>query len=136
MVFNRVRWENQLVKSRQFATWSTSQGPLSTFRVRHPDMKRYTYSRPVTLTTLDNIYISGEHEYAVSASAICLNSIISSGHVGVSTVVLKCDRGLQVAHTLRNLTPIRVINTRSKTQRICWGFWTAQLQCSDKEQYA
>ncbi|GMF57756.1 unnamed protein product [Phytophthora fragariaefolia] len=76
--------------SRQFASWTASIGITSIFRSSHPALFRYTYSRSGTCSALDDIYVTGEHESAITASAVWLNSVMSSGHVGVAVAVLKC----------------------------------------------
>ncbi|OWZ19935.1 hypothetical protein PHMEG_0005727 [Phytophthora megakarya] len=101
---------------RQFDAWTESLGITSTFRSRHPNTQRHTYCRNGTRTALDDIFVSSEHESAISASAIWLNSITTSDHVGVPVAILQCERGARVARNLNNVTPIKVVNTRTKTQ--------------------
>ncbi|KAF4044644.1 Endonuclease/Exonuclease/phosphatase family [Phytophthora infestans] len=111
-----VRSASSQAVIRQFAAWTDSLGLVSTFRCRHPTTPRYTYSRQGTRSTLDDIYISGEHETAITASAMWINSVTTSDHAGVPMVVMRTDRGARIAFTLQHITPIKVVNTRQKTK--------------------
>ncbi|GMF40649.1 unnamed protein product [Phytophthora fragariaefolia] len=102
--------------SQQFRDWLAASGMESTFRRRHPPIRRYTYERNGTRTALDDIFVSTEHGVAVEASGIWLSSIMSSDHVGTPFVVFKAARGGNIARTLSNVTDIRVVNTRTKKE--------------------
>ncbi|OWZ17955.1 hypothetical protein PHMEG_0008025 [Phytophthora megakarya] len=98
--------------SHQFAMWTYSLAISSTHRSRHPETQRYTYSRSGTFFTLDDIYISSEHESAIAASAVWLNSIwrpitVQSAFANRLFLVVKSfvDRGIPnsiLQHGFRN----------------------------------
>ncbi|KAF4032712.1 Endonuclease/Exonuclease/phosphatase family [Phytophthora infestans] len=111
-----VRSASSQAVSRQFAAWTDSLGFVSTFRCRHPTTPRYTYSRQGTRSTLDDIYISGEHETAIAASAKSINSVTTSDHAGVPMIVMRTDRGVRIAFTLQHVTLIKVVNTQQKAK--------------------
>ncbi|OWZ01919.1 hypothetical protein PHMEG_00026615 [Phytophthora megakarya] len=109
-----IRSGRAVAMSRHFQKWTQDMAVVSTFRVRHQNMQRYTYERGGVQSTLDDIYISQEHQRSVGSNGVWLRSIQSSDHVGVAFAELWMDRGGIVPLTLKGIRPIKVVNTRKK----------------------
>ncbi|GMF16624.1 unnamed protein product [Phytophthora fragariaefolia] len=118
---DRVAPEPRPVSSQhidqKFGEWMNQCGLVSCFRVRHPTASRYTYARGAIKSNLDDIYVSSEHASATTSSGIWIVSIASSDHIGTPFASLRTNRGENISRTLAKINPIKVVNTKTKTQK-------------------
>ncbi|KAF0740262.1 hypothetical protein Ae201684P_016934 [Aphanomyces euteiches] len=111
-----------------YDSWQQLHNWTSTFRQLHPQLPRYTYARAGTAVALDDILIQTNEAHCVTASGIWIGSLHSSDHIGIPIAEIALNLHWTSSSQLKEVCPIRVVNTRKSTPTELAQFTTHTTQ--------